>query len=420
VAKVTRQTVRSKPYVVKADVAPRARPVASRAPDFEPGSAPVARAENTPPPAPRAAQMHYVKVPGALAEILLPATGATPEASFRQWAKKLEHVDAFGDQRPQVKELTQLTPTKGDAGDRDDRPRIGIMIHHAKAVAHERTDVKRFIEAVERAGCRAVLIPPLAELALPDDPIARQQALAGMVGQLDGLIAPGGPDIHPRLYHERFNGADRDTVNYPRDLFEAQLLGAARDENLFTLGICRGNQLINVVGGSHLVQDTVKAGLTSYSHYQLAYKEPESQVEHVDGHDHVVLARGELEDIIGTDHVATNSLHHQVVEKAAADLQVVGVVHDATTGKDTIEATRKWNLLAVQFHPEYRPDAPESKAIFDTLKRAWAFFLADQLRKEGATPTVDAIAQRLLKHGISLAAADAHWLTTDFAEHLKP
>lgn len=418
-SKVSRQTVVPKLRAVKAEQAPKVQRARPRPPDFEPGKKSVARIEATPPPAARAAKMHYVKVPGALAEVMLPATGATPEESFQKWAKRLEHVDAFGDQRKEVKALTQLTPVKGDEGDRDDRPRIGIMIHHAKAVAGERTDIKRFIEAVEKAGCRAVLIPPLADCALPNDPIARQQALAGMVGQLDGIIAPGGPDIHPRLYHEAFKGADRDAVNYPRDLFEADLLRAARDENVYTLGICRGNQLVNVVGGAHLVQDTVKAGLTSYSHDQREYNEKVAEVEHVDGHDHVVLATGEFKEIIGTDHVATNSIHHQVVEEVAPDSEVVGVVHDPVTGKDTIEATRRWNMLAVQFHPEYRPDAPESKAIFETLKRAWAFFLADQLRKEGLAPTVDAIAKRLEQRDVKLAPADAHWLATELAAHLK-
>jgi putative glutamine amidotransferase len=372
-------------------------------------------------PQPRAAQMHYVSVEGAGVDVMVPATGASPEQSFQKWAKALQHADVFGDQRPFVEELQHVKLSRG-AGDRDDRPRIGIMLHHANAVAHERHDVKTFVEEIEKAGCRAVLIPPMADIALPDDPVARQQALAGMVGQLDGLIAPGGPDIHPRLYHEPIRGAARDALNYPRDAFEAQLLSAARDESLFTLGICRGHQLLNVVGGAHLIQDMVAAGQVSYSHDMRDYDESVSQIEHAQTphgpEDHVVQARGELREIIGVDRVATNSVHHESVAKAAPDSEVVGLVHDGGTGQDVIEATRKWNMLSVQFHPEFRPDEPESQAIFGTLKRAWAFFFADQLRREGTRPTPEAIAERLTQAKIELSEADRHWLTTELGQHL--
>jgi putative glutamine amidotransferase len=383
------------------------------------GGAVAVAGEQLPPS--RSARMHYVAVEGAGVDVMVPATGGSPEESFQKWAKALQHEDVFGDQRPFVDELQHVKLSPG-VGAADDRPRIGIMLHHANAVAHERHDVKTFVEEIEKAGCRAVLIPPMADIALPDDPVARQQALAGMVGQLDGLIAPGGPDIHPRLYHEAIRGAARDTLNYPRDAFEAQLLSVARDESLFTLGICRGHQLLNVVGGAHLIQDMVAAGQVSYSHDMRDYDESVSQIEHAPTahgpEDHVVEARGELREIIGVDRVATNSVHHESVAKAASDSEVVGLVHDGGTGQDVIEATRKWNMLSVQFHPELRPDEPESKAIFGTLKRAWAFFFADQLRREGVKPTTEAIAERLTQAKVELSEADRHWLATELGHHL--
>jgi putative glutamine amidotransferase len=413
-------------------VVPKAAPVAAQAPARPPassarelpagphaGSAVPIASEAL--PQPRAARMHFVSVEGAGVDVMVPATGASPEESFRKWAKALQHADVFGDQRPFVEELQHVKLSKGE-GSSDDRPRIGVMLHHAKAVAHERNDVKTFVEAIEKAGCRAVLIPPMADIALPDDPLARHAALAGMVGQLDGLIAPGGPDLHPRLYHENIRGAARESLNYPRDAFEAQLLSVARDESLFTLGICRGHQLVNVVGGAHLIQDMVAAGQVSYSHDMRDFNESVSQIEHAETahgpEDHVVQMRGELKDITGIESAATNSVHHESVLKAAPDSEVVGVVHDAGTGQDVIEATRKWNLLSVQFHPEYRPDAPESKAIFSTLKRAWAFFFADQLKREGVKPTVEAISARIENAKIELSAADRHWLATELGGHL--
>ena len=77
-----------------------------------------------------------------------------------------------------------------------------------------------------------------------------------------------------------------------------------------------------------------------------------------------------------------------------------------------IEATRRWNALTVQFHPEYRPDAASSQQLFGTLRRSWAFFFADQLRSEGKAVTVEAIAQRYAAKTSSCRTRTARGCTT--------
>ena len=147
--------------------------------------------------------MHFVKLDGALAEVMVPATGGSEHESFRRWAAALQRRDVFGDQRQQVAALTHVGASKGE-GARDDWPRIGILVHEARDVVNpEKEDLKSIVAEVEKMGGRPVLIPSLADLALPDDPLVRQQAMAGMLHQLDGMVGPGGRDLHPRLYRSR-------------------------------------------------------------------------------------------------------------------------------------------------------------------------------------------------------------------------
>jgi putative glutamine amidotransferase len=96
---------------------------------------------------------------------------------------------------------------------------------------------------VQRAGGRAVLLPP------DPDPAAA----AELVARLDGLVVAGGPDIAPERY-----AAPRDPRTDPpahaRDAWELALLRAALAAGVPYLGICRGMQLLNVALGGTLHQ----------------------------------------------------------------------------------------------------------------------------------------------------------------------
>lgn len=171
---------------------------------------------------------------------------------------------------------------------------------------------------------------------------------------LDGLIITGGAfDVSPELYgdaskHEKTSTKDR------RTQFEFAVTKGAIEKKLPILGICGGEQLLNVVLGGTLIQhipDSVKDAL---EHEQ---KNP----RHEPGHT-VKIERGTLlHKIVGGDTVDVNTAHHQAIAKPAP-----GTVVNAKTSDGVIEGIELPGhpfCLGVQWHPEYFVDAADGKIL---------------------------------------------------------
>src|SRR3954449_13310264 len=98
-----------------------------------------------------------------------------------------------------------------------------------------------YVEAVERAGGRPLLVPP------------SEDAVDETLDALDGIVFSGGNDLEPSSYgaeaHPETNG-----TNPARDAGELALLTAALARDLPVLAICRGFEVLNVVRGGDLVQ----------------------------------------------------------------------------------------------------------------------------------------------------------------------
>jgi putative glutamine amidotransferase len=96
------------------------------------------------------------------------------------------------------------------------------------------------VELLDAAGATPVLLP-------------LRPGVERVAGQLDGLLVPGGPDVHPALYggtaHAQTRGADLVT-----DTAELELVACVLDAGLPLLAICRGLQLLNVHRGGTLHQ----------------------------------------------------------------------------------------------------------------------------------------------------------------------
>src|SRR6478672_11394233 len=103
--------------------------------------------------------------------------------------------------------------------------------------------------ALTAAGGAPVLIPPIDDTG----------ALERIISSLDGILFPGGLDVHPSRYGE----APHPTVNTdePLDDLELTLARWAAERDMTTLGICRGQQLLNVALGGTLIQDLPSAGM---------------------------------------------------------------------------------------------------------------------------------------------------------------
>jgi gamma-glutamyl-gamma-aminobutyrate hydrolase PuuD len=207
------------------------------------------------------------------------------------------------------------------------RPLIGITIGGSDGLSQP----AKYGRAIERAGGVPILVPP---------PGTAAPSAIWTAGDLDGLLLPGGPaDVDPARY-----GADRHPrtqISRELDRLEFAAASWAIRANLPTLGICRGQQLINVVCGGSLVQHLP-------GHRKPFWRR---------GFNHPLLVQPEsrLARIFGTTRTRVNSYHHQAVDRLGAGLEAVGWAPDGTI--EALESRYHPWLVAVQFHPEDLIDA---------------------------------------------------------------
>lgn len=199
---------------------------------------------------------------------------------------------------------------------------------------------ENYCAAVAQAGGLAVL--------LPHEP-GRADAY---IDRLDGLIVTGGAfDVDPALY-----GADGRhasvTTKDRRTAFEKAAAERALDRDMPVLGICGGQQLLNVVLGGTLIQhipDEVEDAL--------AHEQPNPRTE--PGHSVAVAPGTLLRRIVGADTLAVNSAHHQAAREVGRGVAVNAVAPDGVI--EGIEAVGRRFCLGVQWHPEYGIDRGDAR-----------------------------------------------------------
>lgn len=177
----------------------------------------------------------------------------------------------------------------------------------------------------------------------------------------DGIIIPGGPDIHPKFYNE--DSHQGLTRVYPEvDRYQLDLLNKALERDLAILGICKGCQLINVALGGSLYQD-LKEVPTDIKHYMEAANPVVA---------HKVCAEPSLPigKLLGKSFY-TNSFHHQAIHKLGEGLQVMAHTSDGVV--EAVFAKDKKFVWGIQWHPEMMLAESDSmlpifKAFIDAAK----------------------------------------------------
>lgn len=362
-----------------------------------------------------AIEVHAYRIGGA--DVLLPG-------SFKVWAAEVKRSCAFRDQPDEVARLQRTVPSEVIP---DGRPVVGIMVSepaHLLLDTDEGSLVELVIETIEAHGCRAVVVPPLADLAVASKD--RAGVPAALVAELDGLIGLGGHDVHPRIYGEHVRYARH--TNYPRDRFEADVALAAMKADLFMLGICRSHQLWNAATGGEMVQDIVKEGYSSIHRHQEGHGVPmrKAFVLHDDDGNVVFSAPVEIEagsrlrGVVGKASMLTNASHHQAVKKPGEPFHVVGTSVDPIIGVRMIQATESPKAFTVQFHPEQREKSPPDEALIAALcRRAHVFRLAKEIRSEGGDPTAAELAARMRASEVPFELSDYEWVKADLEAQLR-
>jgi gamma-glutamyl-gamma-aminobutyrate hydrolase PuuD len=195
-----------------------------------------------------------------------------------------------------------------------------------------------YVRAVERAGGRAVLVPP------------DEDGIEEVLDALDGLIFSGGNDMAPESYGAEADPATNGT-NPARDRGELALLTAALERDLPVLAICRGVEVLNVAREGDLVQHL--PDVVGHEEHRVVVGEFSEHTVRVDPSSRIGEVRG-----------AVKSHHHQGLGRLGKGLREVAWAEDGIV--EAVEDPDKRFLVGVLWHPE----AGEDQRLFEQLVEA--------------------------------------------------
>ncbi len=194
--------------------------------------------------------------------------------------------------------------------------------------------------ALRQNYCGAVAAAGGVPIVLPHEP----DAVPAYLDLIDGLVVTGGAfDVDPALFGETGRHATVKTKDR-RTAFEFAVTRGALEREKAVLGICGGQQLLNVVLGGTLIQhipDTVPSALP--------HEQPNPRDEA--GHDVQIEPGTLLRDIVQADRLPVNSAHHQAVKDVAPGAAINARADDGVI--EGIEDRRHRFCVGVQWHPEF-------------------------------------------------------------------
>jgi len=191
---------------------------------------------------------------------------------------------------------------------------------------------QNYCEAVVRAGGLPILLPHEPEQA------------AAYLGKMDGLLITGGAfDVDPSIFGANTRHHTVKTKTR-RTAFEIAVTKGALERNMPVLGICGGQQLLNVILGGTLIQH-----IPDEVNDALAHEQPNPRTE--PGHTVMLKPKTRLRQICEADQLQVNSAHHQAVKDVGPDVVIDAVADDGVI--EGIEHPGKKFCIGVQWHPEY-------------------------------------------------------------------
>ncbi len=229
------------------------------------------------------------------------------------------------------------------------RPVVGITAYAEPSVRWGVWDVPaaviplNYVEQVEAAGGRALLVPP------------SEEAVGETLDVLDGLLFSGGSDIDPEPYGQDAH-PETTGIRAERDRAELALLAAALERDMPVLAVCRGSQVLNVARGGDLVQHLPEVvGDERHKHTPGVFADHD-----VDVHEGTRLAAllGERAPVKSHHHQGFGRLGEGLVEAARADDGTIEAVEDPS----------KRFALGVLWHPEAGEDAALFRALVDEAR----------------------------------------------------
>ncbi|MCK5847178.1 MAG: gamma-glutamyl-gamma-aminobutyrate hydrolase family protein [Bacteroidales bacterium] len=176
-----------------------------------------------------------------------------------------------------------------------------------------------------------------------------------IVDIVDGLIISGGPDVNPGRYNEDSLAYICEVPDNYRDSLEFQSIGIAFNKKIPILGICRGQQILNIYFGGSLIADIPTKHGTQVSHRSK------------DGAEHIIIMQTN-NALMGSninDTIMVNSYHHQAINRLAKAFIINAQSEDGIV--ESISTDYPTFFLGVQFHPEHMIDTKVSQTIANSF-----------------------------------------------------
>ena len=197
-----------------------------------------------------------------------------------------------------------------------------------------------YVDRVVESGALPLIIPP----------IDNEKMLHAYIEKVDAFVFIGGPDYPPAWFdespHPESSSHRRFRCNC--DMF---LMREVLKLGIPVLGICAGEQLMNIALGGKLIQHIEN----SENHIEEQY------------HNIKIVNDSILHNIIGESTFEVNSSHHQAVhpEYLCRKLRISALADDGTV--EALEGTGDEFWLGLQFHIERHKNKKFSKDVFDLL-----------------------------------------------------
>ncbi len=158
---------------------------------------------------------------------------------------------------------------------------------------------------------------------------------------IDGILITGGDfDIDPKIYGEK---KDKSIVRIDkaRTNFEIKMARLALKKNKPILGICGGQQLLNVALNGSLIQHIDKTNI----------KHEQSQPRNKFSHKVQISLKSKLYKIVKKKEFRVNSAQHQAIKKIGKNLNINAIAEDGII--EGIELDNHKFFLGIQWHPEF-------------------------------------------------------------------
>ena len=178
--------------------------------------------------------------------------------------------------------------------------------------------------------------------------------IVSLLGKIDGLVITGGNfDIDPNIFGE---SNVHKTVKLKENRTNFELLAAEimLKQNKPVLGICGGEQLINVLYKGSLIQHIPDEIKNPIEHEQ---KNPRNEA----GHSVTIQEHTKLYSIISKQNIMVNSAHHQAIKVPGKGLIVNALSNDGVI--EGIEDPKKTFCIGVQWHPEFFIQGSDNKLL---------------------------------------------------------